>query len=115
AESSDELMPRPEPPEPGVVQLLTIHGSKGLEWDAVAVVRMVKDELPSRITDASGWFGFGVVPFPLRGDCDALPKFRWDPQQAMAGAGDDPAKRHKAAEDALASGCTKAHPDGGAL
>src|SRR5690606_27537591 len=36
AESTDELMPRPEPPEPGVVQLLTIHGSKGLEWDAVA-------------------------------------------------------------------------------
>ena len=35
AESTDELVPRPEPPEPGVVQLLTVHGSKGLEWDAV--------------------------------------------------------------------------------
>ena len=115
AESSDELMPRPEPPEPGVVQLLTIHGSKGLEWDAVAVVRLVKDELPSRVTDASGWFGFGVVPFPLRGDRDALPTFRWDPQLAMMGAGDDAAKQYKAAADALASGRTKAHPHGGAL
>ncbi|MDR6865523.1 DNA helicase-2/ATP-dependent DNA helicase PcrA [Microbacterium resistens] len=115
AESTDELMPRPEPPEPGVVQLLTIHGSKGLEWDSVAVVRLVEDELPGRVSDTSGWFGFGVVPFALRGDRDALPAFRWDPQAAMDGAGEDPAKRHKAALDALAAGYTKAHPGGGAL
>ncbi|WP_298036807.1 ATP-dependent DNA helicase [uncultured Microbacterium sp.] len=77
AEVTDELMPRPEPPEPGVVQLLTIHGSKGLEWDAVAVVRMVEGELPSTPSDTSGWFGFGVLPFALRGDAAALPKFTW--------------------------------------
>ncbi len=47
AERLDEFAPRTEPPEDDVVQLLTIHGSKGLEWDAVAVVRLVKDELPS--------------------------------------------------------------------
>jgi DNA helicase-2/ATP-dependent DNA helicase PcrA len=115
AESTDELMPRPEPPEPGVVQLLTIHGSKGLEWDAVAVVRLVEDELPGRVSDTSGWFGFGVVPFALRGDRDALPVFRWDPQAEMDAAGDVPAKRHKAAMDALAAGVTKAFPHGGAL
>ena len=115
AESTDELMPRPEPPEPGVVQLLTIHGSKGLEWDAVAVVRLVDGELPGRPQDTAGWFGFGVVPFALRGDRDALPVFRWDPQAEMDAAGDVPAKRHKAALDALAAGVTKAHPSGGAL
>ena len=115
AESTDELMPRPEPPEPGVVQLLTIHGSKGLEWDAVAVVRLVDDELPGRIADTSGWFGFGVVPFPLRGDRDALPSFRWDPEEAMEAAGADPARRHRAALDSLAAGYTKAYPSGGAL
>jgi len=115
AESTDELMPRPEPPEPGVVQLLTIHGSKGLEWDAVAVVRLVDGELPSRPQDTAGWFGFGVVPFALRGDRDALPVFRWDPQAEMDAAGDVPAKRHKAALDALAAGVTKAFPHGGAL
>ncbi|WP_223586715.1 ATP-dependent DNA helicase [Microbacterium sp. OVT16B] len=102
AESTDELMPRPEPPEPGVVQLLTIHGSKGLEWDAVAVVRLVADELPSRPTDTSGWFGFGVVPFALRGDRDALPRFTWDPDEAVAGE-DDPAKRLKAGVASLTS------------
>ncbi|WP_431522693.1 UvrD-helicase domain-containing protein [Microbacterium esteraromaticum] len=115
AESTDELMPRPEPPEPGVVQLLTIHGSKGLEWDAVAVARLVEDELPGRAQDTAGWFGFGVVPFALRGDRDALPVFHWDPQAEMDAAGDTPAKRHKAALDALAAGVTKAYPQGGAL
>ncbi|MFE2774115.1 ATP-dependent DNA helicase [Microbacterium resistens] len=104
AESTDELMPRPEPPEPGVVQLLTIHGSKGLEWDAVAVVRLVEDELPGRVTDAQGWFGFGVVPFPLRGDRDALPRFDWDPEAAREAAGPDARAQDKAALDSLASG-----------
>lgn len=79
AEETDELMPRFEPPEPGVVQLLTIHGSKGLEWDAVAVVRMVKDELPKAPTETAGWLGFGVLPSTFRGDRDALPHLDWTP------------------------------------
>lgn len=115
AERTDELMPRSEPPEPGVVQLLTIHGSKGLEWDAVAVVRLVDDELPAAVKDTSGWFGFGVLPFALRGDSAALPQFRWDPELERASAGEDPKKQHKAALDSLASGKTKAFPEGGAL
>lgn len=73
AEDTDELMPRTEPPEPGVVQLLTVHGSKGLEWDAVAVVRLVKDELPKRPPTTLGWLGFGALPYPFRGDFAALP------------------------------------------
>ncbi|WP_254359648.1 ATP-dependent DNA helicase [Microbacterium hominis] len=80
AEETDELMPRPEPPEPGVVQLLTIHGSKGLEWDAVAVVRLVKEELPKRPRTTLGWLGFGVLPYPFRGDRDALPHLDWTPE-----------------------------------
>lgn len=114
AESTDELMPRPEPPEPGVVQLLTIHGSKGLEWDAVAVVRLVTDELPGRVSDTSGWFGFGVVPFALRGDRDALPRFDWDPAAAM-GDETDPKKRQALAQSSLSGGVSKANPQGGAL
>lgn len=78
AEDTDELMPRPEQPEPGVVQLLTIHGSKGLEWDAVAVVRLVDKELPKDPRTVSGWLGFAVLPYALRGDRDALPRLAWD-------------------------------------
>jgi len=86
AEETDELMPRPEPPEPGVVQLLTIHGAKGLEWDAVAVVRLVQEELPKRPRTTLGWLGFGVLPYEFRGDRDALPALDWDP----AAPGDRP-------------------------
>ncbi len=106
AERTDELMPRPEPPEPGVVQLLTIHGSKGLEWHSVAVVRMVKDELPARNTDTAGWFGFGVVPFALRGDAAALPTFSWMPP--VPAEGEDPAKSHRAGIASLTSTSAKA-------
>lgn len=77
AEKLDEFAPRTEPPEDDVVQLLTIHGSKGLEWDAVAVVRLVTDELPSLPRDTAGWLGFGVLPSEFRGDAAWLPQLAW--------------------------------------
>lgn len=78
AEQLDEFAPRTEPPEDDVVQLLTIHGSKGLEWDAVAVVRLVKDELPSAPRDTKGWLGFGILPYSFRGDSRWLPALPWE-------------------------------------
>jgi DNA helicase II / ATP-dependent DNA helicase PcrA len=77
AEKLDEFAPRTEPPEDDVVQLLTIHGSKGLEWDAVAVVRLVTDELPSLPRDTGGWLGFGILPTAFRGDAAWLPELAW--------------------------------------
>ena len=79
AERVDDLKPRSEPPEPGVVQLLTVHGSKGLEWDAVAVVRMVAGEVPKQPRSNMGWLGFGQLPYDFRGDARALPQFDWSP------------------------------------
>lgn len=83
AEQLDEFAPRTEPPEDDVVQLLTIHGSKGLEWDAVAVVRAVKDELPSAPRDTKGWLGFGVLPYSFRGDSAWLPALGWQSAQTQ--------------------------------
>lgn len=77
AEQLDEFAPRTEPPEDDVVQLLTIHGSKGLEWDAVAVVRLVEGELPTAIKGKNGWLAFGVLPTVFRGDAAWLPEFAW--------------------------------------
>ncbi|MBN9224751.1 MAG: ATP-dependent DNA helicase [Microbacterium sp. SCN 70-27] len=77
AERLDEFAPRTEPPEEDVVQLLTIHGSKGLEWDAVAVVRLVEDELPAKPREGVGWLRFGILPYDFRGDRDWLPRFGW--------------------------------------
>lgn len=77
AERRERLSPQSAPAEPGTVQMMTIHGAKGLEWDVVAIPRMVKDELPGDRTRAETWLGFGRLPFPFRGDADHLPAFNW--------------------------------------
>ncbi|TPW73154.1 ATP-dependent DNA helicase [Schumannella sp. 10F1B-5-1] len=77
AEARERLSPRSDPPEPGCVQIITIHGAKGLEWDLVAVSRLVTDEMPSKVRDASGWLAFGQLPYEFRGDADALAPLDW--------------------------------------
>jgi DNA helicase-2/ATP-dependent DNA helicase PcrA len=78
AEFRDSLAPRPEEPEPGTVQLLTIHGSKGLEWDLVVVPRFTKGELPGTPNEGyTGWLSFGALPYEFRGDASELPEFEW--------------------------------------
>ncbi|MCU1424134.1 MAG: ATP-dependent helicase [Microbacteriaceae bacterium] len=78
AEWRDSLGPRPEEAEPGTVQILTIHGSKGLEWDVVAVPRLVEGELPGAAKDGyNGWLSLGVLPYEFRGDAAELPFMRW--------------------------------------
>ena len=68
-------------PDPDAVQIITVHASKGLEWDVVAVPGMVDGIFPNTAvgdkgpTD-SGWFtGLGNLPYPLRGDAEDLPVF----------------------------------------
>ena len=78
AERRDDMGPRSESSEEGVVQLLTIHGSKGLEWEFVAVPRLVADELPARPKEGTGWVRFGKLPFALRGDAGELPQLAWE-------------------------------------
>jgi DNA helicase II / ATP-dependent DNA helicase PcrA len=47
-ESGDEgALPKEEAPQ-GAVRIMTVHGSKGLEFDHVFVVNMVADRFPSR-------------------------------------------------------------------
>ncbi|WP_417563686.1 ATP-dependent DNA helicase [Microbacterium sp.] len=99
AEQLDEFAPRTEPAEEDVVQLLTIHGSKGLEWDAVAVVRMVDGELPTGAKDTKAWLGFGVLPYEFRGDAPWLPALAWrgaSTQQEIKAAVDDFAAANRA-------------------
>lgn len=60
---------------PDAVQLLTVHASKGLEWDVVFVPGMNTGAFPS--TKADRWTtGAKSLPWPLRGDRDDLPE--WD-------------------------------------
>ncbi|AAT88812.1 ATP-dependent DNA helicase [Leifsonia xyli subsp. xyli] len=89
AEKRDNLAPRSEDPEPGTVQILTIHGSKGLEWDVVAVPRLVEGELPVPPQSRRGWLAFGQLPNEFRGDSAELPVLPWrtvEDQKALDGA-----------------------------
>ncbi|GAA4371299.1 ATP-dependent DNA helicase [Agromyces bauzanensis] len=84
AEQRDRLAPRQDDPEPGAVQVLSIHGSKGLEWDLVAIPRMVDEELPSKPRTTKGWLAFGELPSDFRGDRDELPELPWRGVQSQA-------------------------------
>jgi DNA helicase-2/ATP-dependent DNA helicase PcrA len=77
AEKRERLEPRTEAPEPGTVQILTIHGAKGLEWDVVAVPRLVEGELPGDPRTKLGWLSFGELPYDFRGDSAELPSLAW--------------------------------------
>lgn len=103
AERRDDMGPRSESGEAGVVQLLTIHGSKGLEWDLVAVPRLVEDELPGASRGGKGWLAFGQLPYEFRGDSAELPLLTWrraDDQKELDQAVKDFAVELKARNDA---------------
>ncbi len=73
-------------PDAAAVQILTVHGAKGLEWDVVAVPGLNDGHFPSvgvpsasnpDYTD-SGWLdGIGNVPHELRLDRDQLPQWHF--------------------------------------
>jgi DNA helicase-2/ATP-dependent DNA helicase PcrA len=62
-------------PDPAAVQILTVHAAKGLEWDDVAVVDLAEDAFPARPRACHWLGGEAVLPWPVRGDREALPEW----------------------------------------
>lgn len=89
-------------PTPGAVQLLTVHASKGLEWEVVAVVGLREGQFPSEKADH--WLQRnGQLPAPLRGDAESLPQWESDQEtvalwSAASGEATDTAYRKAEAE-----------------
>ncbi|GAA2088314.1 ATP-dependent helicase [Brevibacterium salitolerans] len=74
-EEAEDLGETTAEPAPGAVTIMTIHASKGLEFDAVAVPFMHDGGLPSGRRTKAGWLSGGALPYPLRGDRTKLPDF----------------------------------------
>ncbi len=73
-------------PDPAAVQLLTVHGAKGLEWDVVVVPGLNDGHFPSVTAPSassptyrdSGWLsGVGRLPHQLRLDAARLPQWNF--------------------------------------
>ena len=77
ATEADETAEHVAEPAPGTVQLITAHGSKGLEWDLVAIPRVVTGEFPGSARAGAGWLRTGQLPDELRGDASARPALDW--------------------------------------
>lgn len=55
------------------IQIVTVHGAKGLEWDAVFVAGIADKVFPSTVGNAKWTTNEGQLPYVLRGDSDSLP------------------------------------------
>jgi DNA helicase-2/ATP-dependent DNA helicase PcrA len=60
------------------VQVLTVHGAKGLEWDVVAVPGLVRGVFPAEARSVNWTRTRHELPGPLRGDRADLPTLRLD-------------------------------------
>ena len=61
----------------GVVQLMSVHAAKGLEWDRVALPQLTTKSFPTDAKDLAGWLAGGILPQQFRLDRESIPVLSW--------------------------------------
>lgn len=61
----------------GIVQLMSVHAAKGLEWDRVALPQLNIKSFPTDPRDLSGWLAGGILPQQFRLDRQSIPNLSW--------------------------------------
>ncbi|HEY3715748.1 MAG TPA: ATP-dependent DNA helicase [Jatrophihabitantaceae bacterium] len=78
------------------VQLLTVHGAKGLEWDIVAVAGLAGDLFPAPARGVDWTRARHELPAELRGDSDGLPLLDLESAETRKEVGDRLKEHHEA-------------------
>ncbi|MCW2524064.1 MAG: ATP-dependent helicase [Frankiales bacterium] len=91
------------------VQVLTVHGSKGLEWDVVAVAGLIEKGFPDQAKSHDWASAPALLPADLRGDRDQLPSLgfagcadRSEAEQRLKRHHEELGARHRLEERRLA-------------
>lgn len=66
------------------VKLLTVHRSKGLEWDTVFLVGVCETRFPANRSRTLWTSSPAILPAPLRGDAGDLPQLQGFDKEALA-------------------------------
>lgn len=84
------------------VKLLTVHRSKGLEWEHVFLPSLVKEVFPTKPRGGNWLKEAALLPAPLHGDAHGIPQLAEYTKQAADALSEELRAEHEYAEDRLA-------------
>jgi DNA helicase-2/ATP-dependent DNA helicase PcrA len=79
------LKPAAAEVDSSVIQILTVHSAKGLEWDIVSIPGLVEKKFPDAGKKTPQWTKhIGVIPSQMRRDSSLFNHFEWPAEKTSA-------------------------------